>query len=215
MPNAVGTAAPDMSRLQHSWLRLRLACGQAVGKLQGNTLHLLLALLILAAMVGGVHAWTYMTLAAVSSETSTFAQQVQSLERDVAARTNGGDFLTQLPSAAEAAQTSAGVTAAIYRQALAHDVTLSSLATSQEPLSAKTLAHNAWALELRGSYPHIKAMLAEVMNSNAGLRVIKLKFQKLSVQELEAQVTLVQWISPSKSIQATAATPPPTEARAK
>lgn len=197
MSTPVGAPMRGLNRLHRLPLRVRQAYAQLASRPQPSVKGLLVVLLILAAMVASLHAWTAMTLSEARAGRDALAQDAQRLEQELAARKTRRDFVEKLPTAVDAARDGATITAAIHHQALAHDVSLIALSTSHEPPSAKSLEHLAWTMSLRGTYPRIKAALAELLDATPNLRILTLKFHRLSAQDIEAEVTLVQWLAPT------------------
>jgi Tfp pilus assembly protein PilO len=151
---------------------------------------LLIAALALAVLASGLHWGAIHALDQVQAEKDALSQESQELEQELKARRLQGDFVRQLPTSAQ----TSSVTASIQRQAVAHEVSLSTLSVRSESLTKKTLAHTEWAITLRGTYPNIKSALAELLSLDPSLHIQTLKFTKTSMQEIEAQVSLVQWL---------------------
>lgn len=151
------------------------------------------AALALAVVLGGLHWMAARGLADAHTERDALSLDVQKLEQGLLARQRKKDFVGQLPAFAP----TSAVTASIQRQALAHEVALNALSVRNEPATPKSLAYTGWALTLRGTYPAIKSVLAEVLDLVPSLRLQILKFTRTSAQEVEAQVALVQWLAPA------------------
>jgi hypothetical protein len=151
---------------------------------------LLIAALALAMIAGGLHLGAIHALDQAQAEKEALSLQTQALEQELKARRLQGDFVRQLPTSVQ----TSFVTASIQRQAIAHEVSLSALSVRNETLTQKSLAHTEWSITLRGTYPNIKSALAELLSLDPSLRIQTLKFTKSSMQEIEAQVSLVQWL---------------------
>lgn len=165
-------------------------------KSQGVSARVLFAIALAFAFVAaGLNMVTALALKDAESERVSLSDDLKSLENEVATRRLQRDFVQKLPTASQASL----VTAKIQRLVQSHHVRLSTLSVHHNPSTNKALANTEWVILLRGTYPDIKSALAELLERLPSLRIQTLKFDKTSQQDIEAQVSLVEWLAPSSA----------------
>jgi hypothetical protein len=125
---------------------------------------------------------------------------VARLQRGVAKHPVISDFTRGLPLVIK----DVSLNAQIQATAAATSVSLVSLVSAEHAASPRTLAYGEWALTLRGTYPNIKTLLAQLLHTVPDLRVYALKLKRINASDIEAQVSLVQWLRPLDAVRAEA-----------
>lgn len=154
---------------------------------------LLLASGVLAAAAAEVvHYYASAASRVTLAHKAELATEVARLQRTVDERPAVLDFARGLSRAIE----DPSLTSQIQAAATTTSVSLVSLVSVAHATSPKTLAYEEWALTLRGTYSNIKTLLAHLLDAVPDLRVHALKLKRVNASDIEAQVSLVQWLRP-------------------
>ncbi|SRR5258706_410105 len=152
-------------------------------------------LLVSAALMGVVQLVAYradMRWRLAQTRKSELIEEASRVDHIAAEQAAVSDFTKGLSQAT----VGRSVTAQIQAAAAAASASLVALVSIEHAESAKALEHAEWAVTLRGTYPHIKTLLAQLLDATHDLRIHALRIKRQNANEVEAQVSIVQWLRP-------------------